>query len=270
MNSSPWSETSITVAGLRGVLEPAHLAEERLEPVVEVADLAVVGGDVVRQRLVDRVVAELGPAVVGLVHVVEVQVEEVGPPAGELVAPTEHGRDDLLGPGPVGALEALEAAVEAELAADVDVGGDAEGRVAGRGQRFGERRPVPRQGHQLEAHWLAVLGVVLGAEAGHHAVLVRVEAGEDRGRRRRRPGRGRVGALEERAARGELREERRGLPGSALVSEQLEVIAPQRVDHDQDDVGPRRLLHCGTRGIAPAGKGAAGSRQGPEARDSFR
>ena len=218
--------------------------EQAQEARVDVADpLVVAGAHVV--GIVPAGLDALGHAV-RLVHVVQVHVGEAGLLGIALGLPAAQRAQELLARCARLAIEPVEAAREAHLRPDVDVGGDAEGLVAVRGEHLGQRGGLfgePGELQRLDA--VAVLGR-RGDEPAHDAVARRVEAGQEGRRRRRRPARGRARLEEHGRLAREAREERRGLD---LVAVGREVVGAQRVDDDQDDV---RAAFGGRLG-APAG-----------------
>ena len=91
-------------------------------------------------------------------------------------------------------------------------------------------------------------------------MLARIETGEERGVGRERPGRRRVGLLEENALGGEPVQERRSRARVAVASE---VIGAQRVERDQQEIpGLRRLRRSRPR--RPRSPAAAGSLGKPD------
>ena len=211
---------------------PLETLEDHAELRVHERDLPVVGvagesSRVVARRLVRRV------------GIVVVDPEEPGRRGSEpLVEPLERSARGLVGrPLDVGraplvvssrerVVVHLEAPVEPEPLLERKTRDERGRAVPGASERIGEGRDALRQG---------VVGVVADA------VAERRQAGEDRGVRR--PGDGRVGdgGVESHAAGGETVDHRRL---RLLVAVAAEMICPQRVDRDEQDVwwcgSPRR------------------------------
>ena len=163
---------------------------------------------------------------VGVVDVVEVEEDEGGPSV-ERLAPGDRlidhlsGADavvEVLGAADLVVLEALEAAIEAELPRDIDRRRQPERAPARRLERRG-------QPGQIGGDAAVVLDDAVGGRplAGEH--------GDVRGQR---PGRGRGGGGEPGPGCRQL-VDRRG--GRQVVAVGAEVIAAQGVDADQEDVG---------------------------------
>ena len=171
---------------------------------------------------------------VGSVRIEEVDPEEARPPL--LPAPPGEGGADHLVAAPFGAgepfgLRAAAGAVVVDLEAVAQAELRIEGEAADEGAR-GIARGVEDRGegrHRARQPKAAVVA---------HAVLVRIEAGQDVGVGGQRRDVVRVSVGKDPAGRGEAVEDR-GL-GLAVAGESQRV-GPQGVNGDEDDVGARRL-----------------------------
>ena len=249
-----------------GLLERAalaQLAEEIFEALIELADLRIVEIDQMRAIVgveVDLLAQEgeqlargsvhrpviglaelLGKARLRAIIAVDVEVvkeqEEGTPVPGRepLQAPRAHaigraeggGRAAALRPGRDGDV-ALEAAAQAETRPHEDPAHESRRGETPLVQRRRERRQIVRQRELF----------------GHHAVLARIETGEQRGVGGKRPGGGRVGLLEENALGGEPVQERRSRARVAVGSQ---VIGAQRVERDQQEIPELRSFAAAGR-----------------------
>jgi hypothetical protein len=121
----------------------------------------------------------------------------------------------------------IEALIEAFRSADIDVVGDREGRVAVCLEQLPDRLDLVGDPVQGDLQ-------LLGFDHSHHGLVLKgVERREDRRGGRGGPGRRGVHAMEDDALRRQLRQEGSGV---LRVPVEGQVIGPQRVDHDQDDV----------------------------------
>ena len=115
------------------------------EYVVQVADLAVVARPAIVHVLLGRLVPGLA-RIVGLVHVVEVQVPQGRAFGVAFGGPLLQGDAQLSGVGLDLAEEAIEAAFEAAVLGNVDVRGHPKGLVAVLGEQLPQHQPRSEQG----------------------------------------------------------------------------------------------------------------------------
>ena len=228
------------------------LATGRAKPVEEAPELRVGEGDLA----VVEPAGELRPVglggIVGCVGVVEMDPDEERPPA-RVGEPPERVVDDLVG-RPLGARSG-DGALPEVLGEGVEALPEAEG---------GGHRVGPDEGRRAVALRLQPGGERLVArvegkdDVVAHAVHGRIEAGQDR--RVRRPGHGYrgLGLLEPRAPRGEGVEGPRARLARAVDAD---VVGPQGVDGDEEEVRSRRPVPAPPPEGEPDQNDEAGGRQ---------
>jgi len=199
-------------------------------------ELLLRADDVSRVGGIDELLGKLRRGNIGVVHLEGVEKQEKGRPRATVrlldepvegsLGAVEHGLSSTV------LLVGVETLPEAESGADVATVRVGLGPVAGPDQQSGQGRNVVRQPANTA---LAPVG---------HTMSRRVETREQRHVRRRRLGRLAECPLEENALTRQPTDLR---AGRALVSVSCQMICPQGVDRNKDQIGPRRFYRLVAR-----------------------